>query len=148
MSVDELMGELFSRNNAQACGAMEALVGLCEHSNEVYQYFDKFAGMLDSPNSYVRNRGLALIAANAKWDADNKINAIIGEYLAHITDAKPITACQCIKALPIIAEHKPELREGMLFALKNANVSQYNDSMLPLVCDDIIDAIKSISVQM
>ena len=53
---------------------------------------DKFIAMASSGNSYVRTRGLALIAHNAKWDVDDKIDGIIGGYLEHITDEKPICA--------------------------------------------------------
>lgn len=44
--------------------------------------------MIDSDNSYIRTRGLTLIACNAKWDKDNKIDEIIDEYLKHIEDVK------------------------------------------------------------
>ena len=74
--------------------------------------------MLDSDNCYVRTRGLTLLAYNAKWDKDYKIDEIIDKYLRHITDVKPITARQCIKMLPIIAKYKPELRKDIQKALK------------------------------
>lgn len=69
---------------------------------------------------------------------------IIDEYLKHITDVKPITARQCIKLLPIIAKHKPELKNGILSALNKANISIYDYSMQPLVYKDIQKALKEI----
>ena len=77
--------------------------------------------MLDDPNSYIRTRGILLIAANAKWDIDYKIYEIIDSLLKHITDDKPITARQCIKSLPIIAKYKPDLTDDICNALKTAN---------------------------
>ncbi len=65
-----------------------------------------------------RTRRLTLIAYNAKWDKDNKIDEIIDEYLKHIEDVKPITARQCIKLLPMIAKNKPELKEDIVWALQ------------------------------
>lgn len=100
--------------------------------------------MLDSDNSYIRTRGLTLLAYNAKWDKDYKIDVIIGKYLNHITDVKPIAARQCIKLLPIIAKYKPELRNDIISALHKANVCIYNDSMQPLVYKDIQKALKEI----
>ncbi len=47
-----------------------------------------------------------MIAYNAKWDKDNKIDEIIDKYLKHIQDVKSITARQCIKLLPMIAKRK------------------------------------------
>ena len=76
----------------------------CEKSDKVYCYMDKLADMIGSDNSYIRTRGLTLIAYNAKWDKDNKIDEIIDEYLKHIEDVKPITARQCIKLLPMIVK--------------------------------------------
>ena len=100
--------------------------------------------MLDSDNSYIRTRGLTLIAYNAKWDKDYKIDEIIDNYLKHITDVKPITARQCIKLLPIIAKYKPELKNDILSALHKVNTCVYDDNMQPLVYKDIQKALKEI----
>lgn len=110
---------------------------ISEKTDAVYAYMDKLEAMLDSPNSYVRTRGLILIACNAKWDADFKVDELLDKYLTHITDKKPITARQCIKCLPEIARSKPELRDDIIAALKHADISVYNDSMQPLVYRDI-----------
>ena len=105
---------------------------------------DRLSDMLDSDNSYIRTRGLTLLAYNAKWDKDYKIDEVIDKYLKHITDAKPITARQCIKLLPIIAKHKPELKNDVLSALHKADISIYEDSMQSLVYKDIQKALKVI----
>ena len=86
-----------------------------------------------------------MISANAKWDIDFKIDEIIDEYLKHITDEKPITARQCIKSLPDIAQHKPDLIDSISIALRRANVEKYADSMKPLIYKDIQTALKKIS---
>ena len=105
---------------------------------------DRLSDMLDSDNSYIRTRGLTLLAYNAKWDKDYKIDEIIDKYLKHITDVKPITARQCIKLLPIVAKHKPELKNDILSALNKASISIYDDSMQPLVYRDIQKSLKEI----
>ena len=53
--------------------------------------------MNNKTNSFIRIRGLRLIAYHAKWDNENKINSIIEQWLSHIEDEKPITARQCIQ---------------------------------------------------
>jgi hypothetical protein len=88
--------------------------------------------------------GLTLIAYNAKWDKDYKIDEIIDKYLRHITDVKPITARQCIKLLSIIVKYKLELRNDILSALHKANLCIYDDSMQPLVYKDIQKVLKEI----
>ena len=64
--------------------------------------------------------------------------------MKHITDVKPITARQCIKVLPLLARYKQELKDDILLALRNANVSFYDSSMQPLVYKDIQKALKEI----
>lgn len=115
-----------------------------EETDCVYPFVDRLSDMLDSDNSYIRTRGLTLLAYNAKWDKEYKVEEIIDEYLKHITDVKPITARQCIKLLPIIAKHKPELKNDILSALNKANISIYDYSMQPLVYKDIQKALKKI----
>lgn len=116
-----------------------------ELSKDVYRYFDVFAEMLNNPNSYIRARGLLLIAANAKWDEDFRIDEIIDDYLKHIMDEKPITSRQCIKVLPNIAKYKPHLTNTICTALKMANIEIYNSNMRPLVYKDIQTALKQIN---
>ena len=96
--------------------------------------------MRDS-NSYIRARGLTLTACNAKWDEEGKFDGIIDEYLGHATDNKPITARQCIKSLPKLAEAKPHLMPYIASSLRQADTSQYADSMKPLIQNDIRDAL-------
>ena len=139
-----LIKSLSDKNNTAACGAMKTLVELSEQSGEVYAYMDTFIEMLESSNSYVRNRGLKLIAANARWDTDFKIDEIIDDYLKHITDPKPITARQCIAALPKIAASKPDLKEDILKALSRADASHYPDSMRGLVFKDIQNVLREV----
>ena len=137
VDVVEIFELLFDKNNKVAYKALLELQRESEKSNCIYPYMDRLSGMLDSDNSYIRTRGLTLIACNAKWDTDYKIDEIIDKYLQHITDVKPITARQCIRLLPIIAKHKPELRNDILSALHKANACIYNNSMQPLVYKDI-----------
>ena len=144
VDVVEIFELLFDKNNKVAYKALLELQKASEETNCIYPYMDRLSGMLDSDNSYIRTRGLTLIACNAKWDTDYKIDEIIDKYLQHITDVKPITARQCIRLLPIIAKHKPELRNDILSALHKANACIYNNSMQPLVYKDIQKALKDI----
>ena len=135
---------LFDKNNTVAYKALQELQKESIETDCVYPYMDRLSEMLDSDNSYIRTRGLALIAYNAKWDKDYKIDEIIDNYLKHITDIKPITARQCIKLLLIIAKDKPELKNDIFSALYNADISIYDDSMQPLIRKDIQKALKEI----
>jgi len=140
----KLINGLVDTNSKVAHRCLKELVSVSEIDNGIYQFFDTFVEMIDNDNSYVRTRGLLLISANAKWDTDNKIDGIIDKYLRHIMDDKPITARQCIKALPNIAKFKPDLIDDILSALSKANPQRYADSMQSLVYNDIRAAQKKI----
>ena len=140
VNIAETFELLLDKNNNVAYKALQLLQKESEERNCVYPYMHRLSDMLDSENSYIRTRGLTLLAYNAKWDKDNKID----EYLKHITDIKPITARQCIKLLPIIAEYKPDLKNDIIYALHKANISIYGDSMQSLVHKDIQKALNEI----
>ncbi|EOS47803.1 SufBD protein [Schaedlerella arabinosiphila] len=144
VNIAETFELLLDKNNNVAYKALQLLQKESEERNCVYPYMHRLSDMLDSENSYIRTRGLTLLAYNAKWDKDNKIDEIIDKYLKHITDIKPITARQCIKLLPIIAEYKPELKNDILSALHKANISIYGDSMQSLVHKDIQKVLNEI----
>ena len=144
VNIAEIFELLFDKNNNVAYKALQELQRKSEETDCVYPFIDRLSDMLESDNSYIRTRGLTLLAYNAKWDKEYKVDEIIDEYLKHITDVKPITARQCIKLLPIIAKHKPELKNDILSALNKANISIYDYSMQPLVYKDIQKALKEI----
>ena len=144
VNIAETFELLLDKNNNVAYKALQLLQKESEERNYVYPYMGRLSDMLDSDNSYIRTRVLTLIAYNARWDKDNKIDEIIDGYLKHITDVKPITARQCIKLLPMIAKDKPELRNDICSALERADISFYDDSMQPLVYKDIQKALKEI----
>ncbi len=144
LDISEKFELLFNKNNSVAYKALQELKIESEATDRVYPYMDRLGDMLDSDNSYIRTRGLTLLAYNAKWDKDYKIDEIIEKYLKHITDVKPITARQCIKLLPIVAKYKSELKNDIISALHKANISIYDDSMQPLVYKDIQNVLKEI----
>ena len=77
-----------------------------------------------------------------EWYVDNHFDAILDDYLAHITDEKPISARQCIKALAQVGLAKPQYIPKILLCLKNADLSKYKDSMRPLIEKDITETEK------
>ena len=107
-----------------------------------YPHFDGFAALLSHKNSLVRNRAISILAANARWDREGKFDALLDKFLSHVTDVKPITARQCVAALPEIAEAKPNLIPRIRAALEQADLSGYPDSMQPLVLKDIVAALQ------
>lgn len=100
---------------------------------------------MNHPKSLVRNRVLHILAANAQWDEENRFDLIISELLAHVTDEKPITARQCIKALAQVGMAKPQYIPEILSCLRSADLSKYRDSMRPLLEKDILETEKRLT---
>lgn len=141
LNIAEQVCMLRCPNNREAYRALQSLQEASDLDDAVYTHIDAFIEMMRDSNSYVRTRGLTLIACNAKWDETGRIDGIIDEYLDHVTDDKPITARQCIQSLPKLAEAKPHLIVRIAYSLRQVNISQYADSMRPLVQNDIHDAL-------
>lgn len=144
MDIESLVNGLIDSDDKHAYQCLKQLEDESVKSSAVYPYFDLFVEMLDNTNSYIRTRGIILIAVNAKWDVDYKIDEIIDKYLKHITDIKPITARQCIKSLPALVQYKPELKDDVINALCMANLLRYKQSMKSLVLKDIQDSLEAI----
>ena len=145
MNIEEVVKILYRKNSKEAYAALKVLLNVSAQSDELYPYFDQFVAMSEDADSYIRTRGLLLIAANARWDEDNKIDECIDQLLKHILDEKPITSRQFIKVLPEIAVYKPDLAADIKEALRLADTEIYADSMQPLVYKDIQAALKKIT---
>ena len=139
---ENIVQKLTSKDDKYACAFADKIILESQETDEWYEYFDEFASLLDHSKSLVRNRVLYILAANAQWDEDNHFDAILDDYLAHVTDEKPITARQCIKALAQVGLSKPQYIPKILSCLENADLSKYKDSMCPLIEKDIAETEK------
>ena len=141
---DSIIQKLTSKNDKYSCSFADKVIAESKDSDIWYEYFDEVASLLSHPKSLVRNRALYILAANAQWDDENRFDAVLDEYLTHITDEKPITARQCIKALAEMGAAKPRYRPKILSCLENADLSKYKDSMRPLIEKDISETVKKL----
>ena len=145
MMRENVIENLTSKNDTAACAYAEKILAESRETDQWYGYFADFASLLNHPKSLVRNRALHILAANARWDAENRFDAILPDYLSHITDEKPITARQCIQALAQVGLQKPRYIERILSSLRGADLSKYKDSMRPLIEKDIVETEKRLT---
>ena len=136
---ENITAKLTAKADQYACALADTIISESQETDEWYEYFDDFATLLSHPKSLVRNRALYILAANAQWDAENRFDAILPDFLAHITDEKPITARQCIKALAQVGLAKPQYIPTILSCLRSADLSKYKDTMRPLIEKDIAE---------
>jgi len=139
---EDIVGKLTAKNDQYACALADKIISESQETDEWYEYFDDFASLLDHPKSLVRNRALYILAANAQWDEENRFDSVISDFLTHITDEKPITARQCIKALAQVGLAKPQYIPRILSCFQEADLSRYKDSMRPLIEKDMEETKK------
>lgn len=144
MDIDACVARLTGKNAKDAYAFARQITAESRESDVWYPYFDQFAELLHHKNSLVRNRAISILAANARWDTDRKFDALLVEFLSHVTDVKPITSRQCVAALPEIAEARPELIPQIQSVLKQTDLGGCPDSMRPLILKDIVAALQRI----
>ena len=140
MMREDAIASLTSKNDTFACALAEQIANESRESDRWYAHFDDFAALLNHPKSYVRNRAMHILAANARWDAEGRFDAVLPDFLAHIADEKPITARQYIRALAQLGRATPRYAPQIRAALRCADLSKYADSMRPLIERDIAEA--------
>ena len=143
---ENIVAKLTAKDDNYACALAEKIIEESLNTDVWYEYFDEFASLLNHPKSFVRNRALYILAANVQWDEENRFDSIISDFLSHITDEKPITARQCIKALAQVGSAKPQYIPIILSCLRSADLSKYKDSMRPLIERDIAETEKKLTM--
>ena len=143
--IEEILRQLTSRDERSACAAAAQIVAQSEKTDQWYRFFDDFAELLNHEKSLVRNRALHILAANARWDEEDRFRQILPSFLTHVTDEKPITARQCVQALAAVGASKPALIPDILERLKCADLSKYKDSMRPLIEKDIQETVRKLT---
>ena len=126
--------KLTGKNNDAAYAALCTLEAESEASAAVCVFWDAFAAMLDDKRTYVRMRGMVLLACNAQWAGPEQVMEMLERYLAHITDEKAAAARWCVQRLPQFAAARQ--------ALLCADLSRYSESMASLLERDIRAALK------
>ena len=142
-----IIADLTAKDDRYACAVADRIIAESQQSSVWYAYLDVFASLLRHPKSLVRNRALHILAVNARWDDENRFDAILPEYLTHVMDEKPVTARQCIQALAQIGAAKPQYIPKILDCFRDADLSRYRDSMRPLMEKDMAETERAFSRQ-
>ena len=136
---EDVIAKLTAKDDQYACAFADRIISESRKTNQWYAYFEEFALLLNHSKSLVRNRALHILAANVQWDKADRFASILPCYLAHVTDEKPITARQCIKALRQVGQAKPQYIPEIMSSLRTVDLSNYKDSMRPLLEKDIAE---------
>ena len=130
-----IISMLTAKDDQYACAMADKIISESNDSDKWYEYFDVFSSLLNHPKSLVRNRVLNILASNAQWDDANRFDMILDDYLAHVTDEKPITARQCIKALEQVGKAKPQYIPRIIACFRSADLYLWHKRSHPQICD-------------
>ena len=142
--MQDIIAKVTAKDDRYACAITDKIISESRDTDKWYEYFDEFASLINHPKSLVRNRVLNILAANAQWDDENHFDKIISDFLVHVTDDKPITARQCIKALVQVGAAKPQYIPRILSCFQEADLSKYKESMRPLIERDMGETKKAL----
>jgi hypothetical protein len=117
------------------------LEGRSDQYPDVYPYWETFVEKFGSANSYQRSLGLMLVAANARWDEDGRLEAILDRYLALCDDEKPVTVRQCIQGLCKIVPYKPLLHARIADRLISIDLAQRKETQRKILLMDILSVL-------
>ncbi len=143
--MNEIISMLTAKDDKYACAFADKIISESQATDKWYGYFNTFASLLNHPKSYVRNRVLCILAVNVQWDNKNCFDNILDDYLSHVTDDKPITARQCIKALIQVGKAKPQYVSRIIECFRRADLSKYKNSMRPLIEQDMARTEKALT---
>ena len=136
-----LVDRLAETNDKIRYGAFLLLNERSLSQADVFPFWDVFAGKLGSENSYQRSLGVMLLAANARWDKEDKTASVLDAFLAILHDEKPITVRQCIQSLKLIVPYHPELNKRIAQRLLALDLLAQRDTMRKLILLDIVDVL-------
>lgn len=97
----------------------------------IYPYFDVFAGLLDSDNSFLKWGAIMTVANLVIVDTDNKFEAVFQKYYAPIPGPVMVTAANIIGSSAKIALAKPELTERITREIHKVEKAKYINKGAP-----------------
>lgn len=139
--IPQLVEWLSSRDDEIRYQAFLLLQSRTIFFDDVYPFWDTFHEKLKSENSYQRSIGLMLIAENARWDTENKMENTIDDYLMSLNDPKPITIRQCIQSLGKISSAKPGLNDKIASRLISFDIMAVKETMRKSILVDILNVL-------
>ena len=113
-----------------------------------YRYWDRFAGMITSPNGFHRSAAAQLIASLASADDDCKLDRLFDDYMRLLDDPKVMVTHYFVETLDHVCRARPDLQKRVMTALLNIDRSkhtrQHKDMLkadILAVCDALFESL-------
>jgi hypothetical protein len=142
--IAQLVKLLNEKNDDIRYPALLILQKRSEKHPDIYPYWPVFTAKMDDANSFQRNIGIMMIAANIKWDEAQQFTAAFPHYIGHCTDEKFITCRVTLQSIPQWVAYRPDLLQETAAKLMAIDVSKFKESQTKLILIDIMNALLAI----
>jgi hypothetical protein len=103
-----------------------------------YSYWDRFTGMIDSPNGFHRSIAAQAIALLASADRDHKLDPLFDHYLGLLNDPKVMVSHYFLETLARICGARPDLQEKVIASLLSIDKTKHLPGRKELLKADVI----------
>src|SRR5512143_1374807 len=103
-----------------------------------YQYWDRFAAMITSPNGFHRSAAAQLIASLSAADEDCKLDRLLNDYMRLLDDPKVMVTHYFVETLDHICRARPDLQKRIVTALLNVDRSSHTQQHKDMLKADIL----------
>jgi hypothetical protein len=108
---------------------------------DVYPYWDRLAGLLESSNTYHRCSAINVLPHLIPADGMSKFDVIFAKYFGRLDDESVIPPCYVARNCPVIASHRPDLLRRMVKELLAIDATHHKQGRKDLIKADIILAL-------
>lgn len=103
-----------------------------------YQYWDRFAAMILSPNGFHRSAAAQLIASLTAADEDCKFDRLFSSYMRLLNDPKVMVTHYFVETLDHVCRARPELQARILTALTQIDRGSHTQQHKDMIKSDIL----------
>lgn len=136
---DYLVEGSFAKNETFRYNSVRVIYRAIEACPDLfYPYWDRFAGMMDSPNGFHRSIAAQVIALLTAADTDRKLDPIVAHYLGLLNDPKVMVTHYFLETIGQIYRARPDLQKEIIACLLNIDKTGHLPERRDLLKADII----------
>ena len=134
MCFDILMHRLTDKDNVRAFAFAEKVVSMSELSDVWSHQVNRLTPLLADKSAFVRIRAAMVLTSQARWIP---LDDVLPELLKLLYDKKPSAVRQCLSMLSSLLKEHPQYTDSVMKEIRSMDLSEYRDTMRPLIEKDI-----------
>ena len=139
---DFLVEHAFDRDETVRYNCIRVLWNAVDQQPRLfYQYWDRFADMVSSPNGFHRSAAAQLIASLSAADEDCKLDPLFKDYMRLLDDPKVMVTHYFVETLDRVCRARPDLQKRVITALLNIDRSTHTQQHKDMIKADILEVL-------